>query len=261
MASEPALPPIVRHHLEKRDQESSFCLQAEAALARIPPGASPVLDLGCGTAPLAPRLIARGHEYVGADRDPAMVAGANRRLGEGPGRVALADARELPFPDRYFGAVASLGLFEYLDEPIATLSEVRRVLRPGGPAVLTVPRREAPYRRAQAVAAPVLRALGRTDPFDLRSGRNVTPDLLESWAADAGLHVTARAHVAPAVLPWPVDRLLPGLARRLAQGAGSRYGTMRLFVLMRPSTDADRHSQDAPHVAARDARLTNSGHG
>jgi SAM-dependent methyltransferase len=226
-----ALPPAVRHHLERRAGEPSFRFQAQETLRLIPPEASPVLDLGCGTAPLAPSLIARGQEYVGADRDAAMVSGANRRLTGGRGRVVQADARQLPFPDGSFGAVASLGLFEYLEEPVAVLSEIRRVLRPEGVAVLTVPRREAPYRRAQALVAPVLRALGRRDPFDLRSGRDVTPQLLESWAMEAELDVEAYVDVAPAVLPWPLDRLLPGVARKLAEKAGPRYGTARLFLL------------------------------
>ena len=161
MGYEATLSPAARYHLEKRADELFFRSQAKETLRRIPPEASPVLDLACGTAPLAPLFLARGQEYVGADRDPAMLAGATRRLAGGSGRVVLADAEQLPFPDGSFGAVACLGLFEYLDDPIAVLTEIRRVLRPEGVAVLTVPRRDAPYRRAQALVAPLLRALGR----------------------------------------------------------------------------------------------------
>ena len=129
MGSEDPLPAAVRYHLESRTDELSFRFQADETMRRIPAEASPLLDLGCGTAPLSPWVLARGQEYVGADLDPDMLAGATRRLASGPGRVIQADARDLPFPDGSFGAVASLGLFEYLDDPVSVLAEIRRVLR------------------------------------------------------------------------------------------------------------------------------------
>lgn len=241
MGSEAALAPAVRYHLEHRADEPFFRSQADEVLRRIPAQASPVLDLACATAPLAPRLIGRGHEYVGTDRDPEMLSGAAERLAGGPGKLVRAEAEQLPFDDQSFGAVACLGLFEYLEDPVAVLAEVRRVLRPDGVLVITVPRREAPYRRAQAGIAPLLRLLGRSDPFDLRSGRDVSGDTVRSWAADAGLRLTAEAHVAPAVLPWPLDRFLPRLAQSLAGRAGPRWGTARVVELaVTSSRDEER---------------------
>ena len=104
---------------------------------------------------------------------------------------------------------------------------------PDGLAVLTVPRHDAPYRRAQALVAPTLRLLGRDDPFDLRSGRQVTRSLMQAWAAEAGQSLEASVHISPAVLPWPLDRALPGLAGTIAERAGPRFGTIRLFMLRR----------------------------
>ncbi|MFO0581745.1 MAG: class I SAM-dependent methyltransferase [Anaeromyxobacter sp.] len=95
-------------------------------------GAGPVLDLGCGPGALTAELAARH----GADRtaavDPsepfvaacrARVPGADVRLGAG---------EALPFPDAHFGGVLSQLVLSFVKDPGRTISEVRRVLRPGG---------------------------------------------------------------------------------------------------------------------------------
>ena len=57
-------------HLAHRAEERSFAAQAGAAVALLPAG--PVLDLGCGTAPLAEFLDPRRNPWTGLERDPAM---------------------------------------------------------------------------------------------------------------------------------------------------------------------------------------------
>jgi SAM-dependent methyltransferase len=212
----------------------SFRFQAEETVRRIPDGAKRVLDLGCGTAALAPDLIAAGVAYTGVDRDPAMLLGARMRLRGSPARLVRADATGLPFAGGTFDAVTSLGLFEYLPDPVAVLREVRRVLGDGGVALLTVPRRESFYRRCQAFASPFLRIAGRDDPFDLHAGRRIEKETARSWAAEAGLRLREAAPVSPAVLPWPLDRVMPRVAGVLARRAGSAWGTVHLFAAEAP---------------------------
>jgi SAM-dependent methyltransferase len=73
-------------------------------------------------------------------------------------RAAVADCRRLPFRDRTFDAVYSMGTIEHFLDPETALHEMYRVLRPGGRAVVGVPNRWDPFLRP--LMAAVLQAVG-----------------------------------------------------------------------------------------------------
>lgn len=50
-----------------------------------------------------------------------------------------ADTAKLPFPQDTFDTVLCLEVFEYLDDPLQAMKEIRRVLQPGGRLLLSVP--------------------------------------------------------------------------------------------------------------------------
>lgn len=94
--------------------------------------AARVLDLACGSAPMSSRLA--GHDYVGMDLSAAELTRARARGLP----VAVADAGRLPLADASVDAVVmSMALMLVPLRP--ALTEVRRVLRPGGAFVATVP--------------------------------------------------------------------------------------------------------------------------
>lgn len=98
-------------------------------------GASgPILDLGCGTGGVLAHLGGFGPAF-GIDPSPEAV-GFCRQRGL---PVALASGMELPFADSTFGAALALDVIEHVEDDVAILREMYRVLRPGGVAVLTVP--------------------------------------------------------------------------------------------------------------------------
>jgi SAM-dependent methyltransferase len=98
-----------------------------------------VLDAGCGSGPLAAALQARGAVVTGLDSSVRMVELVRRRLGaEADLRVADLGA-PLPFDDDAFDMVVASLVLHYLEDWVAPLSELRRVLRPGGRVVLSVP--------------------------------------------------------------------------------------------------------------------------
>jgi ubiquinone/menaquinone biosynthesis C-methylase UbiE len=97
-----------------------------------------VLEIGCGTGNLA-LLVKRMRpqlEVVGLDPDPKALARAQRKSRRAGLALGLdrGFADELPYPDASFDRVLSSLMFHHLraDLRLASLREVRRVLRPGG---------------------------------------------------------------------------------------------------------------------------------
>jgi SAM-dependent methyltransferase len=156
-------------YARSRAEDYSFVAQKRIALDFLPARLVRVLDIGCGPAVLADPLLERADEYCGIDLSPQMIAhGAARMAGHPRGSrctLCVGDAEALAFPDGSFDAVVALGLLEYLPSYERALSEICRVLRPGGVAALAVPNRASAYRRCRLVVdrarLGVKRLLGR----------------------------------------------------------------------------------------------------
>src|SRR2546421_12167580 len=102
-----------------------------------------VLDLGCGPGTDLAQLAAAVTEsgsVLGIDRDPAMVDEARRRLAAWPNvRVKVGDAHYLPLDDRSVDLARADRVLHQVDDPVRVLTELRRVLRPGGLAAIAQP--------------------------------------------------------------------------------------------------------------------------
>ncbi len=117
-------------------RESKFkrCLVEQAGIE----SGHRVLDLGCGTGTLA-LLIKRTQqeaEVVGLDGDPKVLEIAKAKVARSGQEITMdyGMAYELPYPDDSFDRVLSSLLFHHLtrENKVRTLSDVFRVLRPGG---------------------------------------------------------------------------------------------------------------------------------
>ncbi|MEV6284498.1 methyltransferase domain-containing protein [Kribbella sp. NPDC051770] len=106
---------------------------ASYRLLGVAPGET-VVDVGCGCGHAAGELIADGVKVIGIDSDPACVAVAQARIPGAMFHVARSD--ELPLADGSVDGYRAARLFHLLEEPMPTLAEAYRVLRPGGRAVL-----------------------------------------------------------------------------------------------------------------------------
>jgi len=97
-----------------------------------------ILDVGCGSGPLAAALRDRGAIVTGADSSARMLELARRRLG-GDAALHLADlGSPLPFPDGAFDDVVASLVLHYLEDWTRPLAELRRVLTPGGRLIVAV---------------------------------------------------------------------------------------------------------------------------
>ena len=94
------------------------------------------LDLGCGDGRLSALLAA--DELVAADVSGVALERAGRRL-PGAERVLVEPDAPLPFEDPSFDLVLCAETIEHVRDVQLLLSEVRRVLRPGGTLALTTP--------------------------------------------------------------------------------------------------------------------------
>src|SRR5262245_21248359 len=91
-----------------------------------------VVDVGCGPGALTTELVARlgAGNVVAADPSEPFVEAARERH---PGvDVELAPAEDLPFADDAFDAALAQLVVPFMKHPVAGLTEMRRVTRPGG---------------------------------------------------------------------------------------------------------------------------------
>lgn len=98
-----------------------------------------VLDVGCGTGDdvraIAEIVGAHGH-VAGVDPSRAMIEEARARGVPPNASFELGSAYGLPFDDASFDAVRAERVFQHLGDPEKAARELKRVLRPGGTALL-----------------------------------------------------------------------------------------------------------------------------
>ncbi len=107
-----------------------------AALERaLPPKPCRLVELGCGTGNVLQALGRFGHA-VGVETAPELRAvGAAAGLDIRPG--TLPD--DIPVPDEWADAVLLLDVIEHVDDDVAALRAARRLARPGGVVMVSVP--------------------------------------------------------------------------------------------------------------------------
>jgi SAM-dependent methyltransferase len=103
-----------------------------AEFARLPEEGA-IVDVGCGTGSLALTLAERRPGRVtGIDIAAPYIAFARSRPGNNGAHFAVGDASSLPYGDRCFAAAMAQLALNFVPDPALALSEMRRVVRPGG---------------------------------------------------------------------------------------------------------------------------------
>ena len=137
-------------------------------MLRLERGAT-VLDVACGTGQFTREFAGAAPDglAVGLDASRPMLAQAVRA--PGPDNVAFGrgDAHALPFRDGAFDAVCCFAALYFIEEPLDAVTEIARVLRPGGRVALmtSVNRGLLPTPVADAVLRPLtgVRIFGRDE--------------------------------------------------------------------------------------------------
>lgn len=155
-----------------------------------------VLDIGCGTGATMDHLKRYGQPH-GIDLSELPLSFSRKR---GHDRVLRASATELPFDSESFDLITALDVVEHLDDDVKGLAEIRRVLKPGAPAVIFVPAFQSLW-----------------GPNDVQSGhkRRYRLDELRAAVEKAGLRVEriSYANVGMFIPIWLGRKILTMLGR------------------------------------------------
>ncbi len=155
-----------------------------------------ILDLGCGTGESV-RHLSQWGEVVALDYNPSALAYCRSKGLRG---LVRGDALKLPFGEDTFDLVCGLDILEHLDNERQALREMRRVCRPEGQILITVP------------AMPIL--WGEHDELNHHM-RRYRKSRLSTVLADAGLQHHLLSY-------FNTLLFLPTLAVRLARRFLSR---------------------------------------
>ncbi len=114
------------------DREAAF----RGLVRQAGPLEGPALDVGTGKGLLARELACLEMDVVSVDisLDERELACLLARESDVAERIvfAQADAARLPYPDGHFGCAAMMDVLHHLEEPGPVLSEMVRLVRPGG---------------------------------------------------------------------------------------------------------------------------------
>lgn len=167
-----------------------------------------VLEIGAGSGLSVPHYPARTEELVLLEPNPAFRTRLRELLDRThvPATIVDGDVHDLPFPDSSFDTVTASLVFCSVDHPARALTEVHRVLRPGGGFLFHEHVRGGPVRGfVQDLLTPLHRRLA--------DGCHADRDF-EALLASSPLHVESIAHLRmPTWIPTLVP-LVVGAARR-----------------------------------------------
>jgi SAM-dependent methyltransferase len=148
-----------------------------------------VLEVGCGLGTDAAQFAKAGAHYTGVDLTEAAIDLARRRfeISGWPGKFQVADAENLDFADASFDRVYSHGVLHHTPDTARAISEIHRVLKPGGQAIVML------YHRGSYNYRIGIRVLRRAGAGLLKSEGGIkivhrlTGEPVESLREHAGL--------------------------------------------------------------------------
>jgi SAM-dependent methyltransferase len=198
-----------------------------------------LLDVGCGSGGYHPRLAGRGISAVALDYSAGMAQTSHQQaVKQGlPVRVIQADSQRVPFPDASFDRVMANHMLYHVPDILAALREIRRVLKPGGRAVLTTNAADHMERMA-TLHRDAAHELGYSAVSI--GGRRFTLDhldLVREVFPNAEVALIPNAFVFPAAAP-ALQHYLSGAVDALADRPADNSHRPKLEALVRAKIEA-----------------------
>jgi ubiquinone/menaquinone biosynthesis C-methylase UbiE len=128
-------------------RKGQFILERRARLVRplFPPGGGHLVDFGCGNGAQTLHFVSDFDRLTGVDVDEIFLEDFRREIAtrDLTGRVEAlaADGGLVPLPDGTADVVTCFTVLEHVPDEAAALAEMKRILRPGGRLIISVPNR------------------------------------------------------------------------------------------------------------------------
>jgi SAM-dependent methyltransferase len=224
-----------------------------AELQRLPlPEHARVLDAGCGSGRTLDELRDLG-EVSGIELSPDAASVARKR---GDFDVRIGRLEELPWEDCTFDLITCLDVIEHTPDDRATLSELRRVCKPGGRLLVTVPAYQAlwsqhdeanhHYRRYErrTLRAPAVAAGWEVERMTSFNSLLLAPAaavriVRRRFVRETNGNYTPDLELGPPWLNGVLERPMQAEARWLARGRSLPAGLSLLAVLRNPASSGD----------------------
>ena len=160
-------------------QEANFRTRCDITVKyvlQVLPAGGRVLDLGCGSAPVLSQLRKHGVSCTGLEYSEDMLRHARARLQSmqlDEGDLHRGDCRNTQFEPATFDVVVCLGVISYVEDYAVVLSEIKRVLKPGGYAFVSFRNRFNPmlWDPVAGLRTFARAATGRLRPEPYKIGR------------------------------------------------------------------------------------------
>ncbi|MBN1202175.1 MAG: methyltransferase domain-containing protein [Anaerolineae bacterium] len=229
-------------HMTRNEADMAFKKRVQTIFEWIPPrDEARILDCACGRG-----FYLNMYRYTsrcalaGLELDADIIRKAQRTVGHLPDiTLTRGNIYHLPFPDNYFDGAILSEILEHVEDDVAGLREVRRVLKPGGVVAITVPHANYPFWWD-----PINKTLETLFHTKIRRGplagiwanhvRLYTPDQLRAAVEKAGLAVEAERSFTHTCFPF-IHNLVYGLGKPLLESG---------LLPERMATAADRTTFD-----------------
>lgn len=201
-----------------------------------------VLDVGCGNGSYTERLADGFARVTGVEVEPDRLEEFRARLVDRPDRerfdLRLESAEALGDQDATYDAVVAIETLEHVVDDRQAISEVARVLRPGGHLYITVPNRGFPFETHSIMVrgrerrskwypfVPWVKPLHRR----ISTARNYRPADLRHLAEGADLREVGTTFMMPPLERWGPGRHLRGPITALEQTPARHLGVSVVSV-------------------------------
>jgi ubiquinone/menaquinone biosynthesis C-methylase UbiE len=177
-----------------------------------------IIDIGCGTGEMLQVFQKRRFQTFGLDFSLKMLQAISKGITDHRVPLVNGEIEALPFKDETFDGLICAGVIEYLNEDQQALSEIARILKRGGFAIITLSNRLSLARVFEPVAHSLLgqkikgwlkKLLFKKQTMLYPPFRTHIPRFFDKKAEKIGMKLSEYNFFHFSLLPWPFNRLLP----------------------------------------------------